>query len=166
MGAFSIRFAEEQDVDKILFFINGIAEYEKMTDEVVVTASMLKEWLFEKNIAEVIFAVEDGKEVGFALFFSNYSTFVGRGGMHLEDLFILPEYRGKGYGKALIRRLAQIAVERNYGRVEWACLDWNQPSIDFYRSIGAISMDEWTTFRLAGEAIEKVANCRVSSLGE
>ena len=101
MPTFAIRPAAENDVDKILFFIKGIAEYEKMTEEVVVTESELKEWLFEKKIAEVLFAVEDGKEVGFALFFPNYSTFVGRGGLYLEDLFILPEYRGKGHGKAL-----------------------------------------------------------------
>lgn len=158
MPTFTIRKAEESDVSKIFFFINGIAEYEKMTDEVVVTEEMLKDWLFVKGIAEVIFAVEDGKEVGFALYFANYSTFVGRGGLYLEDLFVLPEKRGKGYGKALFQRLAQIAVERNYGRMEWRCLDWNQPSIDFYRSLGAISLDEWLTFRLAGDAISKVAN--------
>lgn len=158
MSEFTIRAAEEKDVAKILFFINGIAEYEKMTDEVVVTEAMLRDWLFVKNIAEVIFAVEDGKEVGFALYFPNYSTFVGRGGLYLEDLFVLPEKRGKGYGKALFRRLAQIAVERNYGRMEWRCLNWNQPSIDFYHSLGAIGLDEWTTFRLAGNAISDVAN--------
>lgn len=157
MSTFAIRPAAENDVDKILFFINGIAEYEKMTDEVVVTQSELKEWLFDKKIAEVLFAVEDGKEVGFALFFPNYSTFVGRGGLYLEDLFIMPEYRGKGYGKALFKRLAQIAVERNYGRIEWRCLNWNEPSIEFYYSLGAIGLDEWTTFRLAGDAIPRLA---------
>ena len=138
MSTFAIRPAAENDVDKILFFIRGIAEYEKMTDEVVVTESELKEWLFEKKIAEVLFAVEDGKEVGFALFFPNYSTFVGRGGLYLE-------------------RLAQIAVERNYGRIEWRCLNWNEPSIEFYYSLGAIGLDEWTTFRLAGDAIPRLA---------
>ncbi len=157
MSTFAIRPAAENDVDKIIFFIKGIAEYEKMTDEVVVTESELKEWLFEKKIAEVLFAVEDGKEVGFALFFPNYSTFVGRGGLYLEDLFIMPEYRGKGYGKALFKRLAQIAVERNYGRIEWRCLNWNEPSIEFYYSLGAIGLDEWTTFRLAGDAIPRLA---------
>lgn len=157
MSVFTIRAADENDVDTILFFIKGIAEYEKMTDEVVVDAPTLKEWLFDKRIAEVLFAVEDGKEVGFALFFPNYSTFVGRGGLYLEDLFILPERRGKGYGKALFKRLAQIAVERNYGRVEWRCLNWNQPSVDFYHSLGAVGLDEWTTFRLAGDAIARLA---------
>ncbi len=158
MPEFTIRQATEADTAKILFFINGIAEYEKMTDEVVVTEDMLKDWLFVKGIAEVIFAVEDGVEVGFALYFPNYSTFVGRGGLYLEDLFVMPEHRGKGYGKALFRRLAQIAVERNYGRIEWRCLNWNQPSIDFYRSLGAVGLDEWTTFRLAGDGIPNLAN--------
>ena len=153
-----IRPATEADVDKILGFINGIAEYEKMTDEVVVTEDMLRDWLFVKGIAEVIFVLMNGKEVGFALFFPNYSTFLGRGGLYLEDLFVLPEYRGKGCGKALLKRLAQIAVERNYGRIEWRCLNWNSPSIDFYRSLGAIELDEWTTFRLCGDAIPNLAN--------
>ncbi len=157
MPTFAIRRAEEKDVAKILFFINGIAEYEKMTDEVVVTEQALKEWLFEKKIAEVLFAVEDGEEVGFALFFPNFSTFLGRGGLYLEDLYVMPEYRGKGHGKALFQRLAEIAVERNYGRIEWRCLNWNEPSVEFYYSLGAVALDEWTTFRLSGNGITDLA---------
>ena len=128
-----------------------------MLDEVVATEELLTEWLFERKIAEVIFAVEDGVDVGFALFFHNFSTFVGRAGLYLEDLYVKPEYRGKGYGKALLKKLAQIAVERNCGRMEWTCLDWNKPSIDFYLSVGAVPMDEWTTYRLTGEALKNLA---------
>ena len=146
----TIRFATEADVATILKFIKSLAEYEKMLDEVIATEDLLREWLFEKQKAEVIFAVVDGKEVGFALFFHNFSTFLGRAGVYLEDLFVLPEYRGFGYGKALLQKLAQIALERGCGRLEWWCLDWNQPSIDFYRSLGAEPMSEWTTYRLIG----------------
>mgnify|MGYP002511495333 CR=1 FL=1 len=118
---------------------------------------LLADQLFRKKNAEVIFAVEDGKEVGFALYFHNFSTFLGRSGLYLEDLFVYPEYRGKGYGKAILKRLAAIAVERGCGRLEWACLDWNQPSIDFYRSLGALPMDEWTVYRMAGEKLKEFA---------
>lgn len=142
---------------KILEFIRALAAYEKMSDEVVATEELLREWIFEKKKAEVLFACEDGKEVGFALFFHNFSTFLGRAGIYLEDLFVLPEYRGKGYGTGLLMKLAQIAVERGCGRLEWWCLDWNQPSIDLYRSLGAELMDEWTTYRLTGETLEKMA---------
>ena len=127
-----------------------------MSDEVVATEELLREWIFEKK-AEVLFACEDGKEVGFALFFHNFSTFLGRAGIYLEDLFVLPEYRGKGYGTGLLMKLAQIAVERGCGRLEWWCLDWNQPSIDLYRSLGAEPMDEWTTYRLTGETLKEMA---------
>ena len=151
------RYATEQDAALILDFIRDLAEYEKMSDQVVANETLLLEWIFEKKIAEVIFAMEEGKEVGFALFFHNFSTFVGRGGIYLEDLFVKPAYRGRGHGKGLIRELARIAVERGCGRMEWCCLDWNQPSIDFYRSIGAVSMDEWTTYRLSGESLENMA---------
>jgi GNAT superfamily N-acetyltransferase len=129
----TFRFAEEVDCTLILRFIRGLADYEKMSDQVVATEELLREWIFVKKKAEVLFACEGDKEVGFALFFHNFSTFLGRAGIYLEDLFVLPEYRGKGYGKALLKKLAQITVERGCGRLEWACLDWNQPSIDFYR---------------------------------
>ena len=147
------RYATEQDVSLILYFIRSLAEYEHMADEVVATEALLQEWIFEKRKAEVIFALEDGKETGFALFFHNFSTFLGRAGIYLEDLFVLPEYRGKGYGKGLIQTLARIAVERGCGRLEWWCLDWNTPSIEFYHSLGAVPMDEWTVYRINGNTL-------------
>ncbi len=157
MEKINFRYAKETDAALILDFIKGLAEYEKMLDEVIATEDLLKEWIFEKKKAEVIFALEDGKEVGFALFFHNFSTFLGRAGIYLEDLFVKPEYRGKGYGKGLLKKLAQIAVERGCGRLEWWCLDWNKPSIDFYLSLGAEPMDEWTTYRVTGENLNKLA---------
>ena len=152
----TFRFATEDDCALILRFINALAEYEKMSDQVVATEELLKEWIFEKGKAEVIFACEGDKEVGFALFFHNFSTFLGRAGIYLEDLFVLPEYRDKGYGKGLLRKLAQITIERGCGRLEWACLDWNRPSIDFYRSLEAEPLEEWTIYRLTGETLEKM----------
>ena len=151
------RFAQEKDTALILYFIKELAKYEKMLDDVVATEEILKEWIFEKGKAEVIFALEDGVEVGFALFFHNFSTFLGRSGLYLEDLFVKPEFRGKGYGKALLKKLAQIAVERGCGRFEWSCLDWNKPSIDVYLSLGAKPMEDWTLYRLTGEALAKMA---------
>ncbi|MDK2968832.1 GNAT family N-acetyltransferase, partial [Lacrimispora sp.] len=147
----TFRYAEESDTPLILEFIKALAEYEKMLDEVVATEELLKNWLFDQKKAEVLFALADGKEVGFALFFHNFSTFLGRAGIYLEDLFVRPEYRGKGIGKAMFHKLGAIARERGCGRLEWWCLDWNQPSIDFYRSMGAESMDEWTVYRIAGQ---------------
>ena len=151
MSDMKFRFAEKKDSKLILDFITELAVYEKMLDEVVATEDLLKEWLFEKNIAEVIFVMENDTEVGFALFFYNFSTFLGKGGIHLEDLFVKPQYRQKGYGKALIKKLAEITVERGCGRLEWSCLDWNQPSIDFYLSLGGEPLDDWTNFRLTGD---------------
>jgi len=151
------RFATKEDAGLILEFIKGLAMYEKMADQVVADESMLKEWIFDKQKAEVIFVLEEGKEVGFALFFHNFSTFLGRAGIYLEDLFVKPEYRGKGYGKGLIVKLARIAVERGCGRLEWWCLDWNKPSIDFYLSLGAEPMSDWTTYRIAGENLTRLA---------
>lgn len=151
------RFAERGDEELILDFIKGLAEYEKMSDEVVATPELLREWIFEKGKAEVLFVLENGKEVGFALFFHNFSTFLGRAGIYLEDLFVKPAYRGKGYGKGLLSKLASIAVERKCGRLEWSCLDWNKPSIDFYLSVGAKPMDEWTVYRLTGETLDHLA---------
>ena len=150
------RFANDDDLDLILDFIMQLAIYEKMEDEVVATEELLNEWIFDKKVAEVIFVLEDGVEVGFALFFHNFSTFLGKAGIYLEDLFVKPEYRGKGYGKALIKKLAEIAVERGCGRLEWSCLDWNQPSIDFYLSLGATPMDGWTVYRLTGKTLENI----------
>lgn len=152
-----IRFADINDADIILSFIEKLAEYENLSNEVVATPELLKEWIFDKKKAEVIFAVADGKEVGFALFFHNFSTFLGRAGIYLEDLFVLPEHRGKGYGKALLKKLASIAVERGCGRLEWCCLDWNKPSIDFYLSLGAKPLDDWTIYRMAGDELRNFA---------
>lgn len=153
MNNFTIRQADINDVSIILSFIKDLAEYENMSDQVVATEELLKEWLFEKKKAEVLLAMEGDTPVGFALYFYNFSTFLGRAGIYLEDLFVKKEYRGKGYGKALLKELARIAVEEGCGRLEWCCLDWNQPSIDFYRSLGAKSLDDWTTFRLAGDTM-------------
>ena len=150
------RRAEEKDVYLILYFIKELAEYEKMSDEVAATEELLCEWIFRKNKAEVIFAGVDDKEVGFALFFHNFSTFLGRAGIYLEDLYVRPECRGKGYGKALLRKLAQITAERGCGRLEWSCLNWNKPSIEFYRSLEAEPMDEWTVYRLSGDTLKNL----------
>ena len=153
-----IRKAVRQDVPLILEFIKGIARYEKMENEVVATAELLEEQLFDKGRAEVIFAMEEGTEVGCALFFHNFSTFLGRSGLYLEDLFVYPEHRGKGYGKALFLELVRIANERGCGRMEWVCLNWNKPSIEFYRSMGAMSLDEWTTYRLTSDVMKKLTS--------
>jgi len=153
----SFRFAEKKDAALILDFIKELAEYEKMLDEVVTDEKTLEEWIFDKEKAEVIFAVVDGKEIGFAVFFHNFSTFLGRAGLYLEDLFVKPEYRGKGYGRAILKKLASIAVERGCGRFEWWCLDWNKPSIDFYMSLGAEPMSDWTVYRITGDTLKKLA---------
>lgn len=151
------RFAERKDAALILEFIKALAEYERLSDEVVATPETLEEWIFDRQKAEVIFALEDGVEVGFALFFHNFSTFLGRAGLYLEDLFVKPAYRGKGYGKGLLAALAKIALERGCGRLEWVCLDWNKPSIDFYRSLGAVPMDDWTIYRVAGDTLRHLS---------
>lgn len=157
MNGLSYRCAVPGDEGIILGFIKELAEYENMLNDVVATEALLREWIFEKGKAEVIFAVIDGEEVGFALFFHNFSTFLGRAGIYLEDLYVRPEHRGKGCGKGLLRRLARIAVDRGCGRLEWSCLDWNKPSIDFYLSLGARAMDEWTVYRIAGDALTEFA---------
>ena len=153
----SFRSAERRDVPLILRYIRELARYEKLEEEVVATEEILEEWLFDKEKAEVIFAVVEGKEVGFALFFHNFSTFLGRAGIYLEDLYVEPAHRGQGIGTALLRELARIAVSRGCGRLEWWCLDWNTPSIDFYRSLGAEAMDDWTVYRISGETLSKLA---------
>ena len=151
------RAAVRADVPLILTFIRELADYEGMLDEVVADEATLEEWLFDRRAAEVVFALEEGREVGFALFFHNFSTFLGRSGVYLEDLYVRPEHRGKGYGKALLKRLARIALERGCGRLEWWCLDWNRPSIDFYLSMGAEPMSDWTVYRVAGEALSELS---------
>ena len=143
-----IRLALEKDLDLIIYFINKIAEYEKMSDDVVLDKETLRDYLFNKKIAKCKFIMEDNKEVGFALYFYNFSTFKGKAGLYLEDIFILEEYRHKGYGKKLFLELVKEAKENNLGRMEWTCLNWNEPSIKFYKSLGAISLDEWKIYRL------------------
>ena len=157
MANTTFRYATKEDAGLILSFIKELAEYENMLGDVVADEKTLTEWIFEKGKAEVIFALENDQEVGFALFFNNFSTFLGRAGIYLEDLFVKPNYRKRGHGKALIKKVAQIAVERGCGRLELSCLDWNKPSIDFYLSLGAIPMDEWTTYRLTGERLSAFA---------
>ena len=154
------RFATEKDTALILSFIKELAEYEKMADQVVASEANLAEWIFEKKKAEVIFALDGEKEVGFALFFHNFSTFLGRAGLYLEDLYVKPEYRGKGFGKGLLKTLAEIAVERGCGRFEWWCLDWNKASIDFYRSMGAEPMSDWTVYRITGDTLKKLGDAK------
>lgn len=153
----SFRKAERKDTALILQFIKELADYENILDQVVADEELMETWIFDKEKAEVLFALEDGVEVGFALFFHNFSTFLGRAGIYLEDLYVRPEYRGKGYGKTILKKLAAMAVERGCGRLEWVCLDWNQPSIDFYLSLGAEPMSEWTLYRIAGEKLKKLA---------
>ena len=154
-----IREATESDVPQILHFIRDLAEYERLAHLVVASEEKLRATLFgSTRFAEVLIAEEeDGTAAGFALFFHNYSTFLAQPGIYLEDLFVAPAYRGRGYGRALLARLAQLARERNCGRVEWVVLGWNEPSIKFYKSLGAEVMDEWHTFRLTGESLEKLA---------
>lgn len=152
------RFATEDDCGLVLEFVKDLAVYEKMIEDVVATEEMYRDWLFERRVAEVLFVLEDGREVGFALFFHSFSTFLGRAGIYLEDLYVKPEHRGRGYGKGLLKRLARIAIERGCGRMEWCCLDWNTPSLEFYRSLGARTLDEWVEFRIDGDALAAFAN--------
>ncbi len=153
----TFRYAQRADVPLILQFIRELADYEKMLEEVVATEELLTEWIFEQKKAEVLFAMAEGKEMGFALFFHNFSTFLGKSGIYLEDLYVKQEFRGQGFGKRILKELASIALERKCGRLEWWCLDWNQPSIDFYLSIGAEPMRDWTVYRLTGETLENLA---------
>jgi GNAT superfamily N-acetyltransferase len=158
MPFFRIRPAHEDDVGLILTFIRDLAQYERLEHAVVANEGILRETLFgQPRFAEVLFGEEDGVPVAFALFFHNFSTFIGRPGLYLEDVFVKPEKRGRGYGKAMLARLASIAVERNCGRFEWAVLDWNTPAIDFYKSLGAQPVDEWTIFRMTGNALTNLA---------
>ncbi len=156
--AIQIREARRVDVPLILNFIKELADYEHMSDQVIATERLLEEWIFDKQKAEVLVAELDGKPAGFALFFHSFSTFLGRAGLFLEDLYVRPEYRDRGVGKALIARLAVLTMERGCGRLEWNCLDWNEPSIGFYRALGAQPMSDWTTYRLTGDALEAVSH--------
>ena len=158
INEFTIRFALPEDVSTILQFVKDLADYEKMRDEVVATEALLQEWIFEKQKAEVLIGEFEGEPVGFALFFHNFSTFLGRAGIYLEDLYIKPSARGKGYGKMMLCQLAKLAVERNCGRLEWWCLDWNSSSISFYLSLGAEPMSDWTVYRITGDTLSSLAN--------
>jgi GNAT superfamily N-acetyltransferase len=160
---FIIRPACEEDVPLLLDFIRELAEYERLSNEVVATHDLLMEWLFEQKKAEALIGELDGKPVAFALFFHNFSTFLGRAGIYLEDLFVRPEARGKGIGKAMFQYIAQIAVSRRCGRLEWWCLDWNTPSISFYKAFGAEAMSDWTVYRLSGDLLAAFINAAPTS---
>ena len=157
MGNTKFRFATKKDTPLILEFIKELADYENMSSEVIADEKTLCKWIFDKEKAEVLFAIENDKEVGFALFFHNFSTFLGRAGIYLEDLFVKPEYRKRGHGKALICELARIAKSRGCGRLELSCLNWNTPSINFYLSLGGTKMDDWTIYRFTGESLDNLA---------
>jgi GNAT superfamily N-acetyltransferase len=158
MSKLEIKAASETDVPQILGFIEQLADYEKLRDRCVATESALRQYLFgDTRYAEVIIAYWENRPVGFALFFHNFSTFLALPGVYLEDLFVIPEMRGRGIGRALLARLAAIAGERGCGRLEWSVLDWNEPAIRFYKSLGAVAMDEWATFRVTGEALSRLA---------
>lgn len=152
----TFRYATVDDISLVLSFIKELAEYEKMSEDVIATEDLLREMLFEKKRAEVFFAILDEREIGFALFFHNFSTFLGRAGLYLEDIYIQPQYRGKGYGKQIFKELSSIALERGCGRLELLCLDWNQPSIDFYKSMGAEPLDEWTVHRITSDKFKNI----------
>ncbi len=158
---FEIKSATASDVPLILSFIKKLAVYEKLASEVTATEEILRETLFgQRRYAEVIIGYHRGEPVGFALFFHNYSTFLGKPGIYLEDLFVDEQHRGKGFGKALLVHLARLTKQRNCGRLEWSVLDWNEPSINFYKALGARPMDDWTVFRVTGEALDKLADER------
>jgi GNAT superfamily N-acetyltransferase len=158
MPTLEIRGATESDIPLILQFIRDLARYEKLEHKVVATEEGLRQTLFgNPRFAEVVIASADGTPVGFALFFHNYSTFLGQPGIYLEDLYVKPEMRGRGYGKTMLAHLARVARERGCGRIEWSVLDWNTPAIDFYKNLGARPMDDWTTFRVTGDALEALA---------
>ena len=153
---FLIRFASEEDVPVILQFVKELAEYEKMLDDVVADEDLLREWIFEKQKAEALIGEYNGEPIAFALFFHNFSTFLGRAGIYLEDLYVRPSMRGKGFGGAMLKYIAKLAVERGCGRLELSCLDWNHTSISFYLSLGAESMSDWTVYRFSGESLNSL----------
>lgn len=157
MRGLTFKTAKRKDSPLILEYIRKLADYENRLDEVVATEKDIEKWVFDENQAEVVFALLNGEPIGFALYFLSFSTYIGNVNMHLEDLFIDVEHRGNGYGKALLRELAKIVIERGYGRFEWTCLSWNKPSIDFYLSIGAEQKD-WNVFHFKGDALEEFTN--------
>ena len=158
MPELEIRAATEDDVPLILSLVKELAEYERLSHQVVATEEVLRDSLFgERRVAEVLIGHHGGEPAGFALFFHNFSTFLGRPGIYLEDLYVRPKYRGMGFGKALLARLAKLAKERGCGRLEWWVLDWNEPAIRFYKALGAVPMEDWTVYRLAGESLDELA---------
>lgn len=157
MGTFVIREAVKSDAPKIVNLIQQLAEYEKLSDEAIMTVELIEENVFEKEFAHVLMGEENGKTIGFALYFFNFSTFKGKPGLYLEDLFVEPEHRGKGYGKKLLLELTKIATEMNCGRMEWSVLNWNTPAIEFYKSLGAEEMEGWSVFRLTEDKIQRLA---------
>ena len=157
MSELTFKIAERKDSGLILEYIKKLADYEKRLDEVIATEDAIEKWVFDEKQEEVIFALVDGTPVGFALYFLSFSTYIGNVNMHLEDLFVDPEHRGKGYGKALLKELGKIVIDRKYGRFEWTCLSWNKPSIDFYLSIGAEKKD-WNIFHFTGDALKDFVN--------
>ena len=163
MSEFTIRFAQESDCALILDFIRQLADYEQLAHQVVATEEGLRESLFARRQAEVVLAFEGGEAVGFALFFHNYSTFLGKAGLYLEDLFVKEAHRSKGYGRALFAHLAGLALERGCERLDWWCLDWNQSAIDFYTRLGAEPMSDWTVYRLGTEAMKKLVEKKEQS---
>lgn len=155
---FTLRNVEEKDCGLLLQLLKELAVYEKMEHLVETTEELLKEALFVKKVTEAVIAEANGVPVGYAVYFHNFSTFVGRPGIYLEDIYVKPEHRGKGYGKAMLAYVAKLAVERNCGRLEWTVLDWNAPSIAFYKSLGAVPLDEWTIYRLDKETLKNLAD--------
>jgi GNAT superfamily N-acetyltransferase len=154
---FTLRLATIEDTELVLNFIKELAEYEHMSDQVVATPALLEDTIFVQKKAEVIIGEYEGRPVGFALFFHNYSTFLGRSGIYLEDLYVKEEMRGMGFGTHILSYLAELATLRGCGRLEWACLNWNEPSIEFYKQMGGVPMNEWTVYRLQGEALYNMA---------
>ena len=157
IDGFKIRFAEEKDAAAIFSMVKELAEYEKLLDSLKATEDLLRESLFKRSVAETVIGEYEGQPVGYAIFFHNFSSFVGRIGIYIEDLYVKPQLRGKGFGEAMFLYIAKLAVERNCGRLEWSCLNWNTPSIAFYQKMGAVPLDEWTTYRLTGETLTKIA---------
>lgn len=156
VGNINLRKVTEDDVDLILEFIMEIAEYEKMSDSVIATREEIYESIFKRKEAEVLIVEKDNKDIGYVVYFFNYSTFIGRAGFYLEDIYIKPEYRGNGYGKEIFKYLTKIAYEKGCHRMEWSCLNWNKPSIEFYKNLGAVPMSEWTVYRLTRDKFKEV----------
>ena len=155
---FTLRLATEADVGLIFKFVRELAEYERLSHEVIATEELLRAHLFGgRSVAEVVIAEFEQQPVGFALFFHNFSTFIGKPGIYLEDLYVQPQYRGRGFGEVLLTYVGKLAEERGCGRFEWSVLDWNAPAIGFYRKMGAVPMDQWTVYRITGDALEQVA---------